>query len=101
MRQAGAIRARRPRRAVIREQREPLVGAPVPLALVVARQGDEAQTAPPVGEVATAPARLDAEPDLSRFALGQEKPFDAAFDVALQRVVAEAESLPFVADAVH
>src|SRR5688500_6798597 len=86
---------------MVREQRQTLVRAAMPLALVVPRQHDEPEAAPPVRELAPAPACLDAKADLAALVLRQQEPLETALDVPFDRVVAEAEDARLLADAVH
>src|SRR5688572_25604034 len=100
MRQPGRVRPRRADRPVVCEQRQPPMRPAMPLPLVVSGEEEETHAAPPVGEIAAAPSRLDAEADLALRVPRQEEPLDPALDVPLDGVVAKAEDAGLVADAI-
>src|SRR5688572_198111 len=77
------------------------MGAAMPFPLVVPREHDESDAAPPVGKLPFLPACPDAEAQYRQRVLRQQQPFPAALDVSLARVVPEAEHLRLLADVIH
>lgn len=73
----------------------------MPLPLVVPREHDESDAAPPVGETVLPPACLDAKADSAPVVFREQEPFDAALEVSFERVVAEPEHARFLADPIH
>src|SRR5688572_9305851 len=71
-------------------------GPAVPLA-----DQEEAQVAPPAGELAESPVGLDAKPDLAGLVILREhEPFEALLEVAFEGVIAIAEAGPMIVGAV-
>src|SRR6187401_132191 len=98
--ESSRIPRRLPRRAKVREQRQPMMGEAMPFPLVVPRQHDEADPTPPVGEVALLPAGFDAKADLPLLIPREQEPLDSTLEVPLQRVVAKAEGVGLIPDAI-
>ena len=77
------------------------MGPAMPLPLIVSREHDESDAAPPVRKLPSLPARLDAKADFPLIVFREQEPFDAALDVSFERVVPEPEHAGLVADPIH